>query len=216
VHRRLLLAAAAGIGLGPAAAQGPSARLAGPAGSDARYADAHIDYATVLRSHGLVVMLRHAATEPGIGDPPGYQLDNCASQRNLSAEGRAQAARLGSVLAAQGLRPAQVLSSRWCRCMDTARLAFGQARAWPALDSFFDAREREAAQTASLREALLLLAPGQVVAWVTHMVNIAALTGDVLGMGEALVLRADRDAARLPDGRGQVLRLGRINTAARG
>jgi phosphohistidine phosphatase SixA len=213
VHRRCLLAAAAGISLGPAAAQVMSAGSTAPVGSTAQPpTDTRIDYPAVLHHHGVVVLLRHAATEPGIGDPPGYRLDDCASQRQLSAEGRAQATRLGSVLAAQGLRPARVLSSRWCRCLDTARLAFGQASAWPALDSFFDAREREAAQTAALREALGLLAPGQVVAWVTHMVNIAALTGEVLAMGEALVLRADRQA----DGRGQVLRLGRIHTATRG
>lgn len=224
MHRRCLLAAAAGIGLGPAAAQispGGPVRPVGPVvptgptaaiGTSAHPStEAPIDYPSVLRHHGVVVLLRHAATEPGIGDPPGYRLDNCASQRQLSADGRAQAARLGSVLAAQGLRPARVLSSRWCRCLDTARLAFGQASAWPALDSFFDAREREAAQTAVLRESLGLLAPGQVVAWVTHMVNIAALTGEVLAMGEALVLRADRQA----DGRGQVLQLGRLQTATR-
>lgn len=209
MNRRLLLATAAGFGLGPAAAQGPPA---GPAGSGLDHsAGAPVDYPAVLRSHGLVVMLRHATTEPGIGDPPGYRLDDCGSQRQLSAEGRDQAGRLGRVLAARGLRPATVLSSRWCRCLDTARLAFGQVEAWPALDSFFDAREREPAQTAVLRDALGLLAPGKVVAWVTHMVNIAALTGDSTAMGEALVLRADHQR----DGRLQVLRLGRIDSAAR-
>jgi phosphohistidine phosphatase SixA len=199
MHRRHLLGAAAGFGfgLGPAAAAANTAR---------------IDYPALLRSHGLVVMLRHAATEPGIGDPPGYRLDDCASQRNLSAEGRAQASRLGRVLAGQGLRPARVLSSRWCRCQDTARLAFGTTADWPALDSFFDDRPQEPAQTAALRDALGRLVPGEVVAWVTHMVNIAALTGDTLAMGEALVLRADRQR----DGQVQVLRLGRIDTAAQG
>ena len=210
MHRRLLLAAAAGSGLGTVAAQTPSA---GPAqtGADHR-AEAPIDAPTLLRSHGLVVMLRHAATEPGIGDPPGYRLDDCASQRQLSAQGRDDAARLGRVLAARGLRPTRVLSSRWCRCQDTARLAFGRAETWRALDSFFDARQQEAAQTAVLRDALWLLVPGEVVAWVTHMVNIAALTGDSVAMGEALVLRADRQR----DGQWRVLRLARIDSASRG
>ncbi|MBL8352146.1 MAG: histidine phosphatase family protein [Burkholderiaceae bacterium] len=190
IDRRRLLAGAAGLGL---------ARPALGAVFDAR-------------SHGLVVMLRHALTEPGVGDPPGWRLDDCGSQRNLSAEGRAQAQRLGAVLAAQGLRPARVRSSRWCRCLDTGRLAFGGAEPWPALDSFFDDRSREPAQTAALREALLALAPGEVQAWVTHQVNISALAGESTAMGEALVLRGERQ----PDGGVRVLRLGRIDAAARG
>ena len=202
IDRRRLLAAVAGIGLGPAGAQAPLAAAGGAA----------VDDRAALRSHGLVILLRHAATEPGIGDPPGYRLDDCSSQRNLSAGGRAQAAELGRVLAAQGLQPAKVLASRWCRCQDTARLAFGQVEAWPALDSFFDAREREPTQTAALRVALGALRPGEVVAWVTHMVNIAALTGDGAAMGEALVLRPDRQ----PDGRWGALRLRRIHVSSRG
>jgi phosphohistidine phosphatase SixA len=188
--RRQLLAAGAALGLGPVAARA----------------------AFDTRSHGLVVMLRHAVTEPGIGDPPGWRLADCSSQRNLSAEGRSQAQRLGEVLAAQGLRPTRVRSSRWCRCLDTARLAFGRVEPWPALDSFFDDRSGEPAQTASLRAALLALAPGEVQAWVTHQVNISALTGEGTAMGEALVLRGERQR----DGSVRVLVLGRIHAAARG
>lgn len=201
MNRRHLLATVTALGLGPVAAQAPQAAVAGPAS----------DHADALRRRGLVILLRHAATEPGIGDPPGYRLDDCRSQRNLSADGRAQAARMGRALAAQGLRPARVLASRWCRCQDTARLAFGQVEAWPALDSFFDAREREPAQTAALLVALGGLQPGAVVAWVTHMVNIAALTGDGVAMGEGLLLQPDRQ----PDGSLRVLRLGRIDTENR-
>jgi len=189
MDRRRLLAAGAALGLGPAAA---------PAAFD-------------TRSQGLVVMLRHAITEPGIGDPPGFRLDDCRSQRNLSAEGRLQAQRLGERLAAQGLRPTRVRSSRWCRCLDTARLAFGSVEPWPALDSFFDDRSGEPAQTAQLREALVALAPGEVQAWVTHQVNISALTGEGTAMGEALVLRGERQR----DGSVRVLRLGRLD-AGRG
>lgn len=65
--------------------------------------------------------------------------------------------------AAQGLRPATVLSSRWRRCLDTARPAFGKVQAWPALDPFFDASEREPTQTAVLHDALGALVPGEVV-----------------------------------------------------
>ncbi|WP_088280916.1 histidine phosphatase family protein [Ideonella sp. A 288] len=161
-----------------------------------------------LSRHGVVVMLRHARTEPGVGDPPGYSLADCRSQRQLSADGRAQSQRIGPALAAQGLVPTQVRSSRWCRCLDTATLAFGQATPWQALDSFFDAREREPAQSAELRQALVAQPAGEVAVWVTHMVNIAALSGESLGLGEAVLLRGERDV----DGRPRVITLGRVAT----
>lgn len=158
--------------------------------------------------HGVAVLIRHAETDPGIGDPPGYRLDVCSSQRNLSATGRAQAGRLAASLAAQGLVATQVLSSRWCRCLDTARLGFGQVQAWPALDSFFDTPERGPAQTAELQQALLALPPAAVAVWVTHQVNISALSGRGTGFAEAVVLRA----RRRPDGSTDVLNLGSFTT----
>lgn len=138
---------------------------------------------------GRVILLRHARTEPGIGDPPDFRLGDCRTQRNLSAEGREQSRRLGAALKAAGLVPQRVRSSQWCRCIDTAELAFGSAEPWPALNSFFQGQGDREAQTATLREALAALPAGRTEAWVTHMVNIAALTGEGAAMGEVLVLR---------------------------
>ena len=73
-----------------------------------------------LRAGGAVVVLRHAQTVPGIGDPPGFRLQDCSTQRNLSEEGRQQARRLGETLRRAGVKVDEVLSSRWCRCLDTA------------------------------------------------------------------------------------------------
>lgn len=184
MRRRVLLAGLA------AAAWLPAAR----ASQDAAWA--------ALRAGGAVLLMRHAATEPGIGDPPGFRLGDCATQRNLSAAGRAQAQALGRELAARGLRFDAVVSSRWCRCLDTARLAFpGQpVQSLPALDSFFDEPQRGPAQTAALRDWLARLPAGQSAALVTHMVNIAALTGEDLAMGEVLVLQR-RDGDWVPAGR---------------
>ncbi|HPE01173.1 MAG TPA: histidine phosphatase family protein [Burkholderiaceae bacterium] len=146
---------------------------------------------SALRGGTAVLLLRHAATEPGIGDPPGFRIEDCATQRNLSAAGREQAQRLGQELAARGVRFDAVYSSRWCRCRDTARLAFPglPVQSLPALDSFFDERERGPAQTAQLRAWLGRLPAGRNVSLVTHMVNIAALVGANLGMGDGAVLR---------------------------
>jgi broad specificity phosphatase PhoE len=148
-----------------------------------------------LRSGGLVLMLRHAETDPGIGDPPDFRLGDCATQRNLSAAGRAQSQRLGQRLKQQGVKVDAVYSSRWCRCLDTARLAFGRVQALPALDSFFSEPQRAQAQTAELRRQLAgFKGPGNLVL-VTHQVNITALTGIHPAMGETVVLQRAGDGA---------------------
>jgi broad specificity phosphatase PhoE len=142
-----------------------------------------------LRAGGCVVLMRHARTDPGVGDPPGFRLEACGTQRNLSAEGRSQAEAIGAALRAAGVPLDAVRSSRWCRCLDTARLAFGRVEPWPPLDSFFDGRASEPVQTAAVRAwALAVAGPGNAVG-VTHQVNVTALTGEWLAMGEALVLR---------------------------
>jgi len=146
-----------------------------------------------LHQGGVLIVMRHAATDAGIGDPPGFQLGDCTTQRNLSPEGRAQAQRFGALLAARGVRPVAVYSSAWCRCVDTAALAFPTqpARHLAALDSLFHDGRRSAEQTATLRAAAGRLADTGVTVWITHQVNATALTGEFLRMGEALVLRPD-------------------------
>jgi broad specificity phosphatase PhoE len=147
---------------------------------------------------GVGILLRHAQTEPGIGDPPGFRLGDCATQRNLSEEGRRQAQRIGAALVARGVRIDQVLSSQWCRCLETARLAFPKVTVepYPALNSFFEDRSTEPRQT---REAVARIAairaPANVV-FVTHQVNILALAGIAVGVGEAALVRSAGGSVR--------------------
>jgi phosphohistidine phosphatase SixA len=145
-----------------------------------------------VQRHGLALLLRHAQTDPGVGDPPGFRLGDCGTQRNLSEAGRAQAARIGDWLRRQQLRPTELRTSQWCRCQDTARLAGAAlgltADDWPALNSFFDDRSQEARQSAELRSAIARLQPGRLALWVTHQVNITAITGEVPAMGEAFAV----------------------------
>lgn len=153
-------------------------------------ADDEAAAAALLRQGGVVLMLRHARTTPGVGDPPGFRLQDCGTQRNLSDEGRAQARRLSAWLQTRALAPTHVYSSRWCRCLDTARLVFGRAEPWPPLDSMFDgSRDREPALQA-LRARLRERTPTGFEAWVTHQANITALTGVTVAMGEAVILAA--------------------------
>jgi broad specificity phosphatase PhoE len=144
-----------------------------------------------LESGGVAVLLRHAQTDPGVGDPPGFRLGDCATQRNLSAEGRRQAQLIGATLAARGVRIDRVLSSQWCRCLETARLAFPKANVepYPALNSFFEDRSAERQQTREAAARIAAIrAPANVV-FVTHQVNIVALAGMTVGAGEAVLVR---------------------------
>ncbi|MDQ7742848.1 histidine phosphatase family protein [Hydrogenophaga pseudoflava] len=145
----------------------------------------------LLRQGGFVVLMRHAQTEPGVGDPPGFTLGRCETQRNLSAAGRAQAGRVGEAFRRESISIAAVRSSAWCRCTDTARLAFGRYTVWPAINSFFQGQGEQDAQT---REVLATVGDlGAPINWVlvTHQVNITALTGEHPAMGELFLTRAD-------------------------
>lgn len=129
---------------------------------------AHAGYGAALASlrAGGVLLLRHAQTEPGIGDPPGFRIDDCGTQRNLSAAGRAQARAAGDALRAHGVRIDAVYSSAWCRCIDTAAQMFPDLRVdlLPALNSFFDGQGDRERQTAALRDWIAKLDEGRRVA----------------------------------------------------
>ena len=154
-----------------------------------------------LRAGDVAVLMRHAATVPGIGDPPGFVLTQCATQRNLSERGRDDARRIGAAFRQHGVTPGAVWSSRWCRCLDTARLAFGRVEPEPGLDSLFNADEdTAAAQLRSLRARLAARRDRTPLVLVTHDVNIRALTGLSLAQGEMVVLQL-RDGKLEPVGR---------------
>jgi broad specificity phosphatase PhoE len=138
----------------------------------------------LLKSGGQVVIMRHAATLPNVPDTLGT---GCSTQRNLSEAGREDARRIGAAFRAHDIAVEDVRASVWCRCMDTARLAFGTVTNWPALDSIFRDRSREAAQTREVRELIRGHSGGTLVL-VTHQVNITALTGLFPDEGEMLVL----------------------------
>lgn len=145
-------------------------------------------FAALLRKGGCALMLRHAQTEPGVGDPPEFQLDQCSTQRNLSQEGKEQARLIGQWFKARKLRPRSVQTSPWCRCKDTAELAFGQYAVLAPLASTFENRGAQDSQTRDLLARLQFLPSGQFEVWVTHQVNITALTGTVVAMGEAVLV----------------------------
>jgi broad specificity phosphatase PhoE len=129
-----------------------------------------------------------------LGDPAGFRIGDCATQRNLSEAGREEARRLGERLKRERVPIARVYTSPWCRCRDTATLAFGKADDWEPLSSFFDFPDREADYTERVKKRIADLsrreARGNVV-MVTHNVNIAALTRLSVVPCEIAVVRAE-------------------------
>ena len=162
------------------------------------------DAARLLAEGGAVAAFRYTLA-PGTFDPPLIRIGDCSTQRNLSDEGRAQARQLGAWFKARQLRPTRVRSSPWCRCVDTATLAFGAATVWPALGSpSGQTAEATSARQLALRLALQAASRQQGVhgafeVWVTHMFVMNDLAQVALAPGEGLVLRAD------PAGAPQVL-----------
>ncbi len=138
---------------------------------------------------GAIVLFRHA-TAPGVGDPAGFKLDECATQRNLDERGRSEARKLGEAFRTRKIPVAAVLTSQWCRTRETARLAFGaRARDEPAFNSFFSqTQEARAAQTARALAVLLAWRGPGVMVVVTHQVNIQALAGVAAASAEGVVI----------------------------
>lgn len=162
------------------------------------------DPLAMARVPGAVLLMRHA-TAPGTGDPPGFALGDCATQRTLSAAGRAEAQAIGARLRSGGVRPGLIASSQWCRCRDTAALLdLGPVQDWPELNSFFDGRGDGRAQTAATLARLASIKDAATVLLVTHQVNITALTGIVPRPGEIVVTRRSGGGlavtVRLPPG----------------
>ena len=82
---------------------------------------------TQLRQGRAVALIRHAIA-PGLGDPSGFRIGDCTTQRNLSQEGRDQARRIGEFFREKGVKETSVYSSQWCRCSETARLLASRTR----------------------------------------------------------------------------------------
>jgi phosphohistidine phosphatase SixA len=175
--------------------------LAGSVFAQARDIDG--PYIEALKKGNCMVLIRHAVTVPGIGDPPGMRLDDCSTQRDLSEEGRAQSRRFGQWFRKHGLVPARVRSSQWCRCLNTAKEAFSEKNfgaqlaiePWTALNSFFQGHGNRNAQLAEAMQEARSIAMrkrvGQFEVWVTHQVTISSLANHFTSMGEMIVATYD-------------------------
>jgi len=152
------------------------------------------ELADKLSSAQYVLLMRHALA-PGVGDPPNYSLQNCATQRNLDVKGRQQAQATGDWLRAQGIKTADVYTSPWCRCKETAeQLQFQNPIVEPTLGSFFNEMHKGPQQTQALQKwiAAQLLNKNKdqhakALILVTHHVNIFGLVGENIGSGDMVL-----------------------------
>lgn len=152
------------------------------------------DLSEKLKSPDYVLLMRHALA-PGVGDPANYTLSDCKSQRNLDAEGRTQAKTVGHWLRKNGVDKAEVHSSAWCRCKDTAELlAFGDFTVQPSLGSFFDemhkASERNQALQLFISEKMKVKGDKALIL-VTHHVNIFQFMGENVGSGDMVLAKVN-------------------------
>jgi phosphohistidine phosphatase SixA len=144
-----------------------------------------------LRAGGHVALMRHALA-PGGGDPAGFRADDCTTQRNLSDAGRDQARAIGGAFRANGVAVGAVLSSAWCRCLETARLlGLGPVEQAEMLNSFFRDRSLGPRRVAAIKAYLSRPRPGPSHVLVTHQVNITGATGVYPRSGEIVVVRPD-------------------------
>jgi phosphohistidine phosphatase SixA len=147
-----------------------------------------------------VLLMRHADA-PGYGDPAGYVISQCATQRNLGDYGKKQARAIGAWLSNQGIQKAEVFSSPWCRCLETASLLNkGPVKIELSLGSFFDDMSLEKNQTKALEIFIkneLAKQSKTPLILVTHHVNIQAYTGKVVGVGDMVLVRVNKNGEYL-------------------
>ena len=137
-----------------------------------------------------IILIRHSIA-PGSGDPSGFQIKDCKTQRNLSQEGIDQSKRIGKLFKKNKIKIDQVLSSQWCRCKDTAKYAFRNYKEFSALNSTFQPPYDKNAkkQIKELRDYIQKWdGSGGNLVLVTHYVIITAITDVVPRSGEIIII----------------------------
>ena len=143
---------------------------------------------TALEDGKKIVFIRHAIA-PGNGDPDEFDINDCSSQRNLSEKGRNQSKKIGDFFRINKIKIDTVLSSEWCRCKDTAKLAFGNFKTFSALNSFYETRfaNNKSEQIKELRNFIKNWEDDSNLIIVTHFVVISALLNKGVSSGEMII-----------------------------
>ncbi len=153
------------------------------------YARSELD--TIRRSISAnVIFMRHALA-PGFGDPNNFNKEDCSTQRNLNNKGRLQARFIGNYLKASEIKFSEILTSEWCRCIDTTKeLDLGKWETFSGLNSFFQGIEKKDRVMNKLRNKLDSLGYSDLVLLVTHQVVILEQTGVAPKSGEMVLFNS--------------------------
>lgn len=146
------------------------------------------DLQNILRDNGKIIFIRHAYA-PGGGDPDGFDIANCASQRNLNSEGIAQSKRIGKFFEENDIIIDKVLSSEWCRCKETAKYAFNNYETKSFLNSFFSEKfsSNKNKQIKDLKEYINEWSGDNNLVLVTHYVTIQEVLNITSSSGELII-----------------------------
>ena len=163
-------------------------------------AQAESALAKVIEETGANVMFIRHALAPGYGDPSHFYVNDCSTQRNLDATGRAQAKALGKVLRQHQIRFDEIKSSQWCRCQETARLLnVGKVVPFTGLNSFFEEHADREQTLSQLKSYLDSLKQDDLVLLVTHQVVISAVTGVYAPSGGVVLFNTTTKASKALD-----------------
>ena len=146
------------------------------------------DLQNILRDNGKIIFIRHAYA-PGNGDPDGFDILNCASQRNLSKEGITQSKNIGKFFSENNIQIDKVLSSEWCRCKQTAKYAFNKYETRSFLNSFFSAKfeSNKNKQMNDLKKYINEWNSYNNLVLVTHYVTIQEVLNVTSSSGELII-----------------------------
>ena len=142
----------------------------------------------ILKKGGNIIFIRHAIA-PGNGDPPNFDILNCSTQRNLSKDGELQALKIGKFFKKNDIKLTKVLSSEWCRCKDTAKIAFGNYETKNFLNSFYDERfsENKDKQISDFKKFIRNWNKNGNLLLVTHYVVIFEILDLATNSGEIVI-----------------------------
>ena len=141
-----------------------------------------------LEDGGKLIFIRHAYA-PGSGDPSNFNLNDCSTQRNLSEDGRKQAENIGKFFRNKKIKIDKVLSSEWCRCKETAQIAFKDFSTNSFLNSFYSSKfeKNKKKQINSLNDYIIKFKSNKNLILVTHYVLISEVLNYGPSSGEIVV-----------------------------
>ena len=141
-----------------------------------------------LKEGGKLIFIRHAYA-PGGGDPENFDINDCATQRNLNESGRIQSKKIGYFFRENQIKINKIYSSEWCRCKETASIAFGTFETKNFLNSFFSLNfaHNKKRQIIDFKKFLTNWDKKTNLIFITHYVVITEILGYPPSSGEIVI-----------------------------